>query len=240
MRLLVSVRSAAEVAAALAGGADIIDAKEPARGALGAVDPAVLGRIAAEVPGAVPLSIALGDLRTVREVEGAIAGAGVRRREGGVYLKIGFAGVRSEIRIAELIAAAVALTRARPGRPAVVAVAYADDARADALSPATIAGIAAAVGAAGVLLDTYRKDEGDLFSWTSPAALRRWTADARGHGLLAATAGSLGLESVAAAMAAGPDIIGVRGAACEGGREGVVDAERVRALRAIIASETVI
>ena len=35
MRLLVSVRSAEEVSAALAGGADIIDAKEPERGSLG-------------------------------------------------------------------------------------------------------------------------------------------------------------------------------------------------------------
>ena len=46
MRLLVSVRSAAEVAAALAGGADIIDAKEPSRGGLGAVDPEDLEAIA--------------------------------------------------------------------------------------------------------------------------------------------------------------------------------------------------
>ena len=37
MKLLVSVRNATEAAAARAGGADIIDAKEPAAGALGAV-----------------------------------------------------------------------------------------------------------------------------------------------------------------------------------------------------------
>ena len=36
MRLLVSVRSADEVGAALAGGAEIVDVKEPSRGALGA------------------------------------------------------------------------------------------------------------------------------------------------------------------------------------------------------------
>ena len=50
MRLLVSVRSAEEVAAALAGGADIIDAKEPARGSLGAVTATVLSAIAARTP----------------------------------------------------------------------------------------------------------------------------------------------------------------------------------------------
>ena len=37
MRLLVSVRSAEEAAAAVMGGADIVDAKEPALGSLGPV-----------------------------------------------------------------------------------------------------------------------------------------------------------------------------------------------------------
>ncbi len=39
MRLLVSVANAADAAAALAGGADLIDAKDPAGGALTAVAP---------------------------------------------------------------------------------------------------------------------------------------------------------------------------------------------------------
>ena len=37
MQLLVSVRDAAEAAEAIAAGADIVDAKEPGAGALGAV-----------------------------------------------------------------------------------------------------------------------------------------------------------------------------------------------------------
>ena len=37
MHLLVSVRSAEEAASALAGGADVIDAKDPAAGTLGPV-----------------------------------------------------------------------------------------------------------------------------------------------------------------------------------------------------------
>src|SRR5207244_7336185 len=39
--LLVSVRSAAEAETALAGGADVVDVKEPRRGALGPADPSV-------------------------------------------------------------------------------------------------------------------------------------------------------------------------------------------------------
>ena len=51
MRLLVSVSSAAEASAALAGGADVIDAKDPLAGALGAVSADVLREIHAIVAG---------------------------------------------------------------------------------------------------------------------------------------------------------------------------------------------
>ena len=46
MQLLVSVSSAVETSAALLGGADIIDAKDPLSGPLGAVTPAVFRDIA--------------------------------------------------------------------------------------------------------------------------------------------------------------------------------------------------
>ena len=42
-RLVISVRNVAEAIAAAAGGADLIDLKEPNRGALGRVDAAVHG-----------------------------------------------------------------------------------------------------------------------------------------------------------------------------------------------------
>ena len=45
-KLLVSVRTIEEARAALAGGADIIDIKEPTRGSLGRADEAVLTSIA--------------------------------------------------------------------------------------------------------------------------------------------------------------------------------------------------
>ena len=62
MRLLVSVVSAAEARQALAGGADIIDVKDPGEGALGAPSPRVLSEVVQVVGGAVPVSVALGDL----------------------------------------------------------------------------------------------------------------------------------------------------------------------------------
>src|SRR5207249_4629944 len=61
MRLLISVASATDAAAALAGGADLIDAKDVHAGALGRVAPAVLRAIRAVVGGARPVTAALGD-----------------------------------------------------------------------------------------------------------------------------------------------------------------------------------
>jgi uncharacterized protein (UPF0264 family) len=90
MRLLVSVRSAAEVAAAVAGGADIVDAKEPALGSLGAVSGRVLREIAHSLPAGVPLSIAMGDPRNVAALETAMAALdGLAPRPSRVYVKIG-------------------------------------------------------------------------------------------------------------------------------------------------------
>src|SRR3954452_14348343 len=60
--LLVSVRSAAEALSALAGGADVIDVKEPDRGSLGAADEETISAIVRAVDGRAPVSAALGEL----------------------------------------------------------------------------------------------------------------------------------------------------------------------------------
>ena len=60
--LLVSVRSVAEAEIALAGGAAIIDVKEPSRGALGRADDTIIADIVRSVAGRAPVSAALGEL----------------------------------------------------------------------------------------------------------------------------------------------------------------------------------
>ena len=62
---------AAEAAAALAGGADIIDAKNPLAGALGAVSETTLREIAAAVAGWRPVTAALGSANHALVVRGA-------------------------------------------------------------------------------------------------------------------------------------------------------------------------
>ena len=72
-RLLVSVVDAQEAAEAARGGAHIIDAKDPSRGALGAVSARALAGILATCPGSVETSAALGDLADLKELGPGLA-----------------------------------------------------------------------------------------------------------------------------------------------------------------------
>ena len=60
-RLLVSVRDGTEAEAACAAGADLVDAKDPHRGALGALDPDVVRAMVARVAGRAITSAVAGE-----------------------------------------------------------------------------------------------------------------------------------------------------------------------------------
>jgi (5-formylfuran-3-yl)methyl phosphate synthase len=231
MKLLVSVRSAAEVAPALAGGADIIDAKEPSHGSLGPVAPGVLAEIAAIIPGHCWLSAALGDCRTADEARAIISSLALRPRPAPQFLKVGFQGVAEPTQVHGILSSAADTAGRSSAIPAVIAVAYADAARATSIDPWLLVELAGKAGASGILLDTYTKGSGSLLSWFTPGDLMRWVAFAQAAGLLTAVAGSLTSENADAVLAADPDIVGIRGAACEGGRNGHVSEARVTAFR---------
>ena len=114
----------------------------------------------------------------------------------------------------------------------MILVGYADWERAGGPQPAVVLEVAAAVGATGVLMDTAFKGAG-LFDLVSRDSVATWVAAARGAGLLAALAGGLGGPDLRTAWEAGADIVGVRGAACDGGRTGCVSVARVAALSAL-------
>src|SRR5947209_4261654 len=123
MRLLVSVTCAAEASAALAGGADLIDAKDPQAGALGAVSAEVLREIYAAVAGQRPVTAALGDAGDEAAIERA---ARTFAAAGAALVKVGFAGIASAGRVATLTTAAVRGAGAvSDGNGGVVAVAHA-------------------------------------------------------------------------------------------------------------------
>jgi uncharacterized protein (UPF0264 family) len=248
MRLLVSVARAAEAASAIAGGADVIDAKDPHAGALGPVPVAVLREIHAAVGGARPVSAALGDAADEAAIE---RDAHAFIAAGALFVKVGFGRITCLDRVAALTAAAVRgasagaggavhgqspLVASRPGagNGGVIAVGYADmEPFADSASM-TLIQVAAGAGAVGVLLDTADKCGPGLRGLIAPGALAAWVAEAHDARLVVALAGKLTADDLAFVQDAGADIAGVRGAACDKGRTGQVTADNVRALQARI------
>ena len=228
MRLLVSVANAVEAAAALAGGADVIDAKDPHAGPLGAVPIHVLREIHALVGDARPVTAAIGDAADEAEIERT---AHAYAASGATLLKVGFAGIDSSSRVAGLIGAAVRGAEAgSSGRCGIVAVAYADVCCDDSIGVPRLIAVAARAGASGVLVDTSDKSGPGLRQLATPLALSQWVAAAHDAALTIALAGKLSAEDLPFVREAGADIAGVRGAACEGGRGGRVSEARVRAL----------
>jgi uncharacterized protein (UPF0264 family) len=216
--LLVSVRSAQEARAAVAGGAAVIDVKEPARGPLGQADFPVWQAVRHAVPRHLPVSVALGEL-------GAGTGPAPpnpRAWNGVAYRKLGFAGAGPawKDRWAGL------LQTWRAGPP-WIAVAYADWTAAHAPPPDEVLDTALASGCAGVLVDTWTKGQPcplDL-SWTP------WVQKARHGGLLVALAGGLDAQAIHRLAPLDPDLFAVRTAACaQNDRRGPIDPSRVARL----------
>jgi uncharacterized protein (UPF0264 family) len=225
MRLLVSVVDAGEARVAAAAGADVIDVKDPSRGALGEAAPEAVRAVREATPPHLPVSAALGDGPFAPEAAATLAGRSAA--SGAAFVKLGLRGM-------SLAAAARSLRAARarlPGDVRLVAAGFADCERAGAPHPLDLPALAAAAGAQGCLLDTAVKDGRGLFHWLGEAELGAFVEACRARGLLSALAGSLGAEDLALLAPLGPDLVGVRGAACVGDRVGGrVDADRVRAL----------
>lgn len=232
MRLLVSVRSADEARAAVRGGADIIDAKEPRAGVLAPVLPDVLTAIERAVPSDLPLSVALGDIGSAAEAGNAVASLAVAARPGGVYVK--FALASGAERTSEIVAMAVATARAHGAKPGVVVAAYVDRLESAAQALEDLVDAASAGGAYAVLLDTAEKNGRSLFDWCDPEWLAQLTSRARWLGLQVAMAGSVNAGHLSLLQYAGADIVGVRGAVCTGGRTGRLSEALVAAMVSLI------
>jgi uncharacterized protein (UPF0264 family) len=218
-QLLVSVRNAEEAREALAGGADWIDAKEPARGSLGLAAPRQLAGIRRAVGGRAPLTAACGEL-----LDG-IPPDRLRSLTGYRLLKAGLARC---VRSADWSRRWAEFAAQLPPGAALVAVAYADHGRAGSPPPADVVRVAGRLGCAWLLIDTFDKSRGHVFEHLADDELARLISMARRDGLRVALAGSLSLELLPRVVAIEPDIVAVRSAACRGGRTGRVAAECVR------------
>jgi uncharacterized protein (UPF0264 family) len=223
--LLVSVRSGDEAAIALAGGADLIDVKEPNRGSLGAADPSTWAEALAIVNSRVPVSAALGELC------GDFHPDMLRQTSGLGYVKVGLSQCASSKHWAEH------WTQAMSGLPAgvrPVAVAYADWQIADSPCAEEILPVAARMHAPYLLIDTFSKSVGGLLDQMSIADIEDLRDSAARHNIRLVLAGSLDESSLRRLATLAPAYFAVRGAACEGGRTQAIALARVKRLATIV------
>jgi dihydroneopterin aldolase len=217
---LASVRDAAEAETARRCGADIIDLKDPASGALGAVEPSIAREAVAAIAGRVPISVTIGDVPMVpdRIVDAVLAAAAC----GAVYVKIGvFPGGDAESCFDRL--AAVSKDNK------LVVVAFAD-------CPPTfdVIELAAAIGATGIMLDTMKKGSSRLTDHMQWEALAGFVRRGSAAGLSVGLAGSLRAEHVRPLLALKPDVLGFRGALCRESRSARLDEMACRSIRSLI------
>jgi uncharacterized protein (UPF0264 family) len=234
--LLVSVRSAGEALEALAGGADVIDVKEPKLGSLGPADPSTIGEVVRAVNGRSAVTAALGELT---EFGTGASQLHLATLPGGISLfKIGLAGCRGNANWSstwhETIGRVTDNCRASSCQP--VAVAYADWHAANGPPPMEVMLAAEKAGCPALLVDTWDKSSGTLFDHWPVMELRSFINDVRSRGISIVLAGSLVGAAVKESARLGPDLIAVRTAACVGGRVGMISRERVRAIKQAIAA----
>ncbi len=224
--LLASVTDRAEAGLAVAGGADLIDLKQPAGGALGALPNKVVRDIVAMLHGRVPVSATTGDLPMDPERLGRAARA--KAATGVDYVKVGlFAG-------GDWPAAIRALARVAAEGAPLIAVLFADQ-RPDIRVLRTLA----RAGFVGAMVDTADKAGGGLRSHWSDAEVAAFVRGCRAHGLLSGCAGSLRAADIAPLRAAGPDYLGFRGALCRGAqRVGRLDAGALALIRRTLDAAT--
>lgn len=220
--MLASVMSVAEATLAVEAGADIIDLKDPSRGALGALDARIAADVVETVGSFAATSATIGDFPAM-EPQAVQAAAEATARLGVRYVKIGFWGSPRDIACAQALAPLAARAR-------LVAVLFADLPQAPDLLDRL-----AAAGFTGVMYDTADKRAAPLRRLKTETELALFVRRSHGLGLLCGLAGKLRLADIPALLALRPDYLGFRGALCAAGdRAGHLDAGALSAVRAAV------
>ncbi len=201
---LASVRDLAEAKLAYRVGADWIDLKEPASGALGAVAPHIIAEVVKwagiqERP--VSLSATIGDcwdtLSLMRNRVERLHVAGVDYAKIGIFAASPSAALLQTMRQCCVIGVKVILVCFAEEPP--------DSSDINAY---------AACGIAGVMLDTANKTGPGLTGLLSTKELGEFVGTVHRHDLICGLAGSLVLGDVDKLFALKPDYLGFRGALC--------------------------
>lgn len=198
--MLASVTGPDEAHIALQGGADIIDLKDPDRGALGAAPIQRIRETVNVVQGGRPVSATIGDWPAdpvqVAAAVHAIVATGVD------YVKVGLLGGGDW-------SACIRALRPWADQTSLIGVLFADQNPDLALLD-----LMAACRFRGVMYDTADKRSGSLISHRSTADLGEFVTRSKRRGLLTGLAGSLRVGDIPTLLSIAPDYLGFRTALC--------------------------
>jgi len=215
MQVLISPQSVEEALSIIDCKMDILDVKNTKEGSLGAQFPWNTKRVVeATQPRKIKTSATLGDL-PFKPGTAALAAYGCATT-GVTYVKAGLHGLNTYEQAFEMMDAIRKAVRMVSETADVVASGYADWRRFDGLSTHDLVRAARDTQCDLVMVDTAIKDGKTLFDNMTVAELKEFVGAAREAGLGVALAGSVKLEHADMLFEIDPDLIGVRGAVCEG------------------------
>jgi (5-formylfuran-3-yl)methyl phosphate synthase len=212
LKLLISPINELEAREAILGGADIIDVKNPAEGALGANYPWVIRRIREITPKNLAVSCTLGE---VGNLPGSISLAAYGAASLGLdYIKVGLYGIQTPEEAIFLLQNVRKAAKESNPKIKIVVAGYADAEKIGAINPKFIPEIAYNSQVDVAMLDTSVKDGKNLFDHRTIDQLKRFVDSSHSFGLEVALAGSLRKQDLPVVYGLGTDIAGLRGAAC--------------------------
>ncbi len=215
MKVLISPESVQEALSIIDCKMDILDVKNTKEGSLGAQFPWNIQTVVKETSKrGIKTSATLGDL-PYKPGTAALAAYGVAHT-GVTYVKAGLYGVNTYEQALEMMNGIRQAVRMVSETADVVAAGYADWRRYGGLSSDDLVRAARDARCDLVMVDTAIKDGKNLFDNMSVEELKDFVGKAREAGMGVALAGSLKLEHADKLFEINADLIGVRGAVCEG------------------------
>jgi hypothetical protein len=229
MEAVIVVMSKEDALEAYRGGARLLSVKNIHEGSLGANVPRILREVRKSLPRRVKVGATLGDYQ--ERMAGTVAQAAVGAIVSGArhHVTAGLYRIGSAEEASLIIRNLGEIKDIYPKVQMAIG-AYADYQKLGSISPEQTLELLKGSKIDTIVLDVQHPEEGHLFDLMKPPALQEFIGRARRYGLQTILLGSLGVEDVETLIELGPDLVGVRGSVCEGGRLGRTSARKVREL----------
>jgi len=230
--MLASVSNLDEAKIVLEENVDIIDLKDPAQGALGAVTTEVAQEVVEFVSSQCLVSATIGDL----PMQAMLIGQAISKMAstGVDIIKVGvFDDLTDEV-IATLKEQAVDGAKGTNGKQFTIVMVFFVDKGLDSEKMSDLA----KAGIRGVMLDTADKTKGNLRTHMEDKEIQSFVTQAKSYGLLAGLAGSLKAGDIAPLLELEPDYLGFRGALCQDySRIQALNSSYVRYIRSLVSND---